>query len=111
MPSDEEVLQRAGSLQAMTGFTAEAFTTLRPHVERALVADLQHRTIAGHPRPSRRYRASDHRPFPTRADQWLFLLTDGQQHPSHEVHGPRFGLSPSKAHTWIHRLQAGLHHA
>jgi hypothetical protein len=30
MPSDEEVTQRAGSLQALTGFTERACTVLRP---------------------------------------------------------------------------------
>jgi hypothetical protein len=62
MPSYEDVIQRAGSLQAMTGLTEEEFTTLLPHFERALVASRQHRTIAGPPRTSRRYRAYDHSP-------------------------------------------------
>jgi hypothetical protein len=52
MPSYEDVIQRAGSLQAMTGLTEEEFTTLLPHFEWAFVAYLQHRTIDGQPRIS-----------------------------------------------------------
>jgi hypothetical protein len=55
MPYSDEVTQRAGSLQAMTGFTEEEFEALLPHFEHALVAYLQDRTIDGHPRTSRRY--------------------------------------------------------
>ena len=55
MPSDEDVTQRAGSVQAMTGFTPQEFTALLPHVEHALAAYLQDRTIDGQPRTSRRY--------------------------------------------------------
>jgi hypothetical protein len=36
MPSDEEVTQRAGRLQALTGFTERACTVLRPPFEPAL---------------------------------------------------------------------------
>jgi hypothetical protein len=56
MPSDEEVTQRAGRLQALTGFTERACTVLRPPFEPALAGYRQDRTIAGPPRPSRRYR-------------------------------------------------------
>jgi hypothetical protein len=55
MPSYEDVTQRAGSLQAMTGLTAQEFTALLPHFEHALAASLQDRTIDGQPRTSRRY--------------------------------------------------------
>jgi hypothetical protein len=40
MPSDEEVTTRWGSLQAMTGFTEEAFQALLPPFAQALVADM-----------------------------------------------------------------------
>jgi hypothetical protein len=56
MPSDEELTQRAGSLQALTGFTERACTVLRPPFEPALAGYRQDRSIAGLPRPSRRYR-------------------------------------------------------
>jgi hypothetical protein len=56
MPSDEEVTQRAGSLWAMTGFTQQALSTLLPPFEHALLAYLEGRTIAGHPRTRRRCR-------------------------------------------------------
>jgi hypothetical protein len=59
MPSDADVIQRAGSLRAMTGLTEEEFMTLLPHFERAFVAYLQNRTIDGQPRTSRRYSAYD----------------------------------------------------
>jgi hypothetical protein len=75
MPSDEDGTQRAGSLQAMTGLTAQEFTALLPHFEHALAAYLQDRTIAGQPRTSRRYRTYGHCPLPTIADKRLFILT------------------------------------
>jgi hypothetical protein len=111
MPSYEDVIQRAGSLQAMTGLTEEEFTTLLPHFERALVASMQHRTIDGQPRTSRRYSSYDNRPLPTRADNWLFILTYGNQNPIHEVQGQLFGMSQANAHKWIHLLHAVLNHA
>jgi hypothetical protein len=111
MPSYEDVIQRAGSLRAMTGLTAEEFTTLRPPFERALAAYLQDRTIDGHPRTSRRYRAYDTCPLPTIADKRLFILTYVKQHPIQEVQGQLFGMSQSNAHKWIHLLHAVLNHA
>ena len=111
MPSDEDVIQRAGSLQAMTGLTEEEFTTLLPHFERALVASMQHRTIAGQPRTSRRYSSDDNSPLPTIADKWLFILTDVKQNPIQEVQGQLCGMSQSNANKWIHLLHAGLNHA
>ena len=38
MPSDEDVTPRAGSLQAMTGLSQQAFEALLPHYEQALAA-------------------------------------------------------------------------
>jgi hypothetical protein len=111
MPSYEDVIQRAGSLQAMTGCTEEEFTTLLPHFERALVASMPHRTSAGQPRTSRRDSSSDNSPLPTRADKWRFILTDVQQNPSQEVQGQLCGMSQSHAHKWIHLLHAVLNHA
>ena len=58
MPNDAEVIQRAGSVRAMTGFTQQECTALLPHVEHAFVAYLADRSIDGQPRTSRRYRTS-----------------------------------------------------
>jgi hypothetical protein len=111
MPSYEDVTQRAGSLQAMTGFTTQEFEALLPHFEHALVAYLQHRTIDGHPRTSRRYSTYDHCPLPTTADKQLFILTYVKQNLIQEVQGQLFGMSQSNANTWIHLLHAVLNHA
>src|ERR671923_663075 len=111
MPSYEDVIQRAGSLQAMTGLTEEEFTTLLPHFERALVAYLQHRTIDGQPRTSRRYSSYDNSPLPTLADKLLFILTYVKQNPIQEVQGQLFGMSQSNANKWIHLLHAVLNQA
>jgi hypothetical protein len=62
LPSDEEVIIRAGSVQAMTGLPKPEFAALLPHVEHALVAYLQDRTIDGQPRTSRRYSTYDNGP-------------------------------------------------
>ena len=75
MPRDDEVTQRAGSLQAMTGLTEREFTALLPHGARAFAAYRQDRTIDGQPRTSRRDRAYDHGPVPTMADKRLVMLT------------------------------------
>ena len=77
---------------------------LLPHVEQALVVYPQHRT-------SRRYRADEHGPLPTIADQRLFMLTYVKQNPIQEVPGQRLGMSQSHANTWIHLLHPVLNHA
>ena len=111
MPSYEDVTQRAGSLQAMTGLTQPEFEVLVLHFEPALAAYLQDRTIDGQPRTSRRYRPYDHCPLPTIADKLLFILTYVQQHPIQEVQGQLFGMSQSNANTWIHVLHPVLNQA
>ena len=75
MPSDEEVIQRAGSLQAMTGLTEREFPALLPYFEPAYVAYRQDHTIEGQPRTSRRYSTYDTCPVPTMPDKLLFILT------------------------------------
>ena len=111
MPRYEEVIQRAGSLRAMTGLTEPEFTALLPHFERALAAYLQNRTIDGQPRTSRRYSAYDNWPLPTTADKLLFILTYLKQNPIQEVQGQLFGMSQSNANTWIHVLHPVLNQA
>ena len=111
MPSYEDVTQRAGSLQALTGLTRQEFEALLPHFEHALVAYLQDRTIDGQPRTSRRYSTYDNCPLPTIADKQLFILTYVKQNPIQEVPGQLFGMSQSNANKWIHLLHAVLNHA
>jgi hypothetical protein len=111
MPSYEEVTQRAGSLKAMTGFTAQEFTALLPLFEHALAAYLQDHTIDGQPRTSRRYSTYDNCPLPTIADKLLFILTYVKQKPIQEVQGQLFGMSQSNANKWIHLLQTVLNQA
>jgi Helix-turn-helix of DDE superfamily endonuclease len=111
MPSDEDVSQGAGSVRAMTGLTEAEFTALLPHVERALAAYLQDRTIDGQPRTSRRYSSYDNCPLPTMADKLLFILTYVKQNPIQEVQRQLFGMSQSNANKWIHLLHAVLNHA
>ena len=111
MPSYEDVTQRAGSVQAMTGFTKQAFEALLPHFEHALVAYLQDRTIDGQPRTSRRYRTYDNCPLPTIADKQLFMLTYVKQNPIQDVPGQLFGMSQSNANQWLQLLHAVLNQA
>jgi Helix-turn-helix of DDE superfamily endonuclease len=111
MPSYEAVIQRAGSLRAMTGLTAEECTALLPHFEHALAAYLQDRTSDGQPRTSRRYSSYGTCPLPTIADKLLFILTYVTQTPIQEVQGQLFGMSQSNANKWIHLLHAVLNHA
>jgi hypothetical protein len=111
MPSYEDVTQRAGSLQAMTGLSQPEFEALLPHYEQALAAYLQDRTIDGQPRTSRRYRPYDNCPLPTIADKLLFILTYVKQNPIQEVQGQLFGMSQSNANKWIHVLHPVLNQA
>ena len=108
MPSYEDVLQRAGSLRAMTGLTEQEFTASLPHFEYACVAYRQDHTSDGQPRTSRRYSTYETCPLPTMADKLLFILTYLQQHPIQEVQGQLFGLSQSNANTWMHLLHTVL---
>jgi hypothetical protein len=95
----------------MTGLTPQAFEALLPHFEHALAAYLQHRTIDGQPRTSRRYRAYDNCPLPTIADTLLFLLTYLKQNLIQEVQGQLLGMSQANAHKWIHLLHTVLNQA
>ena len=111
MPRYEEVTQRAGSLQALTGLTDAEFQALLPYFEQALVTYMHDRTIDGQPRTSRRYSAYDNCPLPTMADKLLFILTYLKQNPIQEVQGQLFGMSQSHANTWIHVLHPVLNQA
>lgn len=111
MPSYEEVLQRAGSLRAMTGLTSQEFTVLLPHFEHAFLAYMEAHTIDGQPRTSRRYSAYDTSPLPTMADKLLFILTYLKQNPIQELQGQLFGMSQSNANKWIHVLHTVLNRA
>jgi hypothetical protein len=111
MPSDEDVIIRAGSVRAMTGFTEQAFEALLPPFEPALVAYLQDRTTDGQPRTSRRYSTYDNGPLPTIAVKQLFILTYVKQHPIQEVRGQLLGMSQTNASKWIHLLHAVLNQA
>jgi hypothetical protein len=111
MPSYEEVTQRAGSLRAMTGLTPQEFSALLPHVEHAFLAYMEHHTMDGQPRTSRRYRPYDHFPLPTMADTWLFILTSLKQNPLQEVQGHLFGMSQSNANKWMPLLHTVLNQA
>jgi Helix-turn-helix of DDE superfamily endonuclease len=108
MPSDEDVIQRAGSGRAMTGVTEPEFTALLPHFAPACVTSMQDHTIAGQPRTSRRSSTYETCPLPTIADKLLFMLTSVKQHPIQEVQGQLFGMSQSHANTWMHLLHTVL---
>jgi hypothetical protein len=81
MPRYEEVTQRAGSLQALTGLTEAEFQALLPYFEQAFVTSMHDRMIDGQPCTSRRYSAYDNGPLPTMADKRLFILTYLKQNP------------------------------
>jgi hypothetical protein len=111
MPNSEEVTQRAGSLQALTGLTEAEFQALLPYFEQAFVTYMQDRTIDGQPRTSRRYSAYDTCPLPAMADKLLFILTYLKQNPIQEVQGQLFRMSQSNANKWIHVLHPVLNQA
>jgi hypothetical protein len=102
MPREDEVTLRAGRLRALTGFTAPELTARLPHCARALAAYRQDRPSEGQPRTSRRDRAADHGPWPTRADPRLFMRTDVHQQPLREGQGQLCGRRQSPAHPGLH---------
>jgi DDE superfamily endonuclease len=108
MPRYEDVIQRTGSLRAMTGLTEQEFTALLPPFEHAYAAYMHDHTIDGQPRTSRRYSTYDTCPLPTMADRLLFILTYVKQNPIQEVQGQLFGMSQSNANKWIHLLHTVL---
>lgn len=111
MSSDEAVTDRAGRVRAMTGLTPPECAALRPHGAHALLASMEHHTLDGQPRTSRRYSPDDPSPFPPMADKGRFLLPSLQPPPIQEVQGQRCGLSPSHANTWRPLLQRVRHQA
>ena len=111
MPSYDEVIQRAGSLRAMTGLTQPEFSALLAHFEDAFLTYMADHTIDGHPRTSRRYSTYDTSPLPMVADKLLFILTYLKQNPIQEVQGQLFGMSQSNANKWIHLLHTVLNQA
>jgi len=111
MPSDEEVITRAGSVRAMTGLTEQEFQALLPPFEQAFMAYMQDHTIEGQPRTVRRYSTYDTCPLPMIADKLLFILTYLKQNPIQEVQGQLFGMSQSNTNKWIHLLHTVLNQA
>jgi hypothetical protein len=111
MPNDEEAMQQAGNLRAMTGFTQQECTALLPHFDHAFLASMADRIIDGPRRTSRRYSTDETSPVPTMADKLLVILTSVTQHPIPEVQGQLCGMSQSHANTWIHLLHGVLHQA
>src|SRR6266550_4446119 len=111
MPGYEDVIQRAGSVRALTGLAETEFQALLPHFEQAFVAYMHDRTIDGQPRTSRRYSTYGTCPLPTIADKLLFILTYLKQNPIQEVQGQLFGMSQSNANKWIHLLHPVLNRA
>jgi hypothetical protein len=111
MPRYEEVIQRAGSLRAMTGLTPQEFSALLPSFEHAFLAYMEDHTSDGPPRTSRRYRTYDTSPLPPIADKLLFILTYLKQNPIQEVQGQLFGMSQANATKWIHLLHTVLNQA
>jgi hypothetical protein len=84
---------------------------LLPQFEQALVTYMHDRTIDGQPRTSRRYSTYGTCPLPTIEDKRRCMLTYLKQHPIQAGQGPRFGMSPSHANTWMHVLPPVLHQA
>jgi hypothetical protein len=85
MPTYEEVIQRTGSLWAMTGLTEQEFTALLRPFEYVYVAYMQDHTIAGQSRSSLCYSTYGTCPLPAMADKLLFILTYVKQNPIQEV--------------------------
>jgi len=111
MPSYEEVTERAGSLQAMTGFTDTEFQALLPVFEQAFERYMATHTIDGQPRTSRRYSPYVNCPLPTPADKLLFILSYLKHNPIQEMQGQLFGMSQSNTNKWLHLLHTVLNHA
>lgn len=95
----------------MTGFTATECQALWRHFEQAFETYRGTRTMDGQPRTSRRYRSSVSCPLPTIAAQLRFILRSVKPHPIQALQGQLLGMSPSKAHKWMHRVPAVVNQA
>jgi hypothetical protein len=106
-----EIAHNERKVRALTGLTATEFSDLVPVFTTRFHAYLQDQTLEGYERIGRAYMPYRTSPLPTMEDKLLFILVYLKQSPTQEVQGSLFGISQSKANTWIHVLHAVLNRA
>lgn len=106
-----EVSQNARRFLALTGYTVEEFTALLPYFQAEFERYEETYTLDGKPRLKRSYSTYSNSPLPTMEDKLLFILVYVKQAPTQQMQGELFGMSQSKANTWIHRLHPMLNRA
>ena len=105
------IAQNERKVLALTGLTPTEFADLVPIFTTSFHAYLQDQTLEGYERIGRAYVPYRNSPLPTMEDKLLFILVYLKQAPTQEVQGSLFGISQSKANTWIHVLHAVLNRA
>jgi hypothetical protein len=106
-----EIAQNERKVLALTGLTPTEFADLVPVFTTSFHAYLQDQTLEGYERIGRAYVPYRNSALPTMEDKLLFILVYLKQAPTQEVQGSLFGITQSKANTWIHVLHAVLNRA
>jgi hypothetical protein len=106
-----EIAQNERKVLALTGLTPTEFADLVPIFTTSFQAYLQDQTLEGYERIGRAYVPYRNSPLPTMEDKLLFILVYLKQAPTQEVQGSLFGITQSKANSWIHVLHAVLNRA
>src|SRR5207237_1135915 len=100
----ETLSRQPGPFLALTGLTTTEFRDLLPAFERAYDRAVPiDRTAAGQPR-QRWPGAGRHGALATLADKLLFVLVYLKTYPLQVVLGQLFGLSTTRANSWLHLL-------
>ncbi|WP_448541254.1 transposase family protein, partial [Roseiflexus sp.] len=95
----------------MTGRTIDEFKALVPIFHAAFEAHMQHQTIDGRFRWSRRSVSYANSPLPTNEDKLVFILTYVRQNVTQATLGCMFQMSQSNVRMWANVLHTVLNQA
>jgi hypothetical protein len=106
-----QIIENPTRLRAMTGLPADEFMALVPIFQAAFETYMQHHTIDGRIRYSRRYIPYPNSPLPTIEDKLVFILTYLKQNAIQEVQGQLFDMNQSNVSKWTRLLHTVLNRA
>ena len=103
-----EVQSRPTEFLDLTSLTLDEFEQLVQPFEDTFQAHMARWRLDGKPRTARQFSVYKNCPLPTPHDRLFFLLTYLKTYNLQVVQGRLFGMSQSKANTWIHVLLPAL---
>ena len=103
-----DVQDRPIEFLELTSLTLDEFEPLVAPFEDAFQAYMARWRLDGKPRTARQFSVYKNCPLPTPHDRLFFLLTYLKTYNLQVVQGRLFGMSQSKANTWIHVLLPAL---